>query len=119
MICSFTLNDARRSISACDDSAITERRPRDVTDTKTCTKTCTKTWLVCRADLALRNFGRKSSNLRGVASRPLHLRRHRGQDRVDIAAGLQSKDGATVVEQVEFDITSAPDQLFLAVVGVP
>src|SRR5277367_2286201 len=58
-------------------------------------------------------------NLRSFASRPLHLRRHRGQDRVDIAAGLQSKDGAAVVEQVEFDITSAPDQLFLAVASVP
>ena len=38
-------------------------------------------------------------------------------DRIEfhIAAGLEAENGAAVVEQVEFDITPAPDQLFLAV----
>src|SRR5690349_19266480 len=48
-------------------------------------------------------------------SRPFHLRRHRGEDGVDIAAGLEAKDGAAVVEQVELDIAAAADQLLLAV----
>ena len=47
-------------------------------------------------------------------SRPLHHRRHRGQDRLDIAAGAQAEDRAAVVEQVEFDIAAAADQLLLA-----
>src|SRR3981081_4933179 len=38
---------------------------------------------------------------------------------MDIAAGWQSEDGATVVEQIEFDVTSASDQLLLAVISVP
>src|SRR3954463_12709696 len=50
---------------------------------------------------------------------PLHLRRQRRQDRVDIAAGLESENRAAVVEQVELDIASAPDQLLLAVFGRP
>src|SRR5260370_16543433 len=36
-----------------------------------------------------------------------------------IAAGLQSEDGAAVVEQIEFDVAAAADQLFLAVGRVP
>src|SRR5438128_1684264 len=51
--------------------------------------------------------------------RPLHLGRHRRQNRLDIAAGLQAEDGAAVVQQVEFHIASAPDQLFLAVFRAP
>jgi len=54
-----------------------------------------------------------------ASSRPLHLRRHRRQDRFDIAAGLQAKNGAAVVEQVELDISSASDQLFLAILRAP
>src|ERR1700693_4707038 len=50
-----------------------------------------------------------------LASRPLHHRRQRGQDRLDIAAGLEPEDGAAVVEQVELDIAAAPDELLLAV----
>ena len=51
----------------------------------------------------------------GMRSRPFHLRRQRGQDRIDVAAGLQPEDGAAVVEQVEFDIAAAADQLLLAI----
>src|SRR6266481_6303495 len=52
-------------------------------------------------------------------SRPLHFGRHRRQDRLDIAAGLEPKDSAAVVQQVELDVTSAPDQLLFAVGFVP
>src|SRR5664279_2305598 len=54
-----------------------------------------------------------------VISWPLHFGRHRRQDRIDIAAGLQPEDGAAVVEQVEFDVAAAADQLLLAVLGGP
>src|SRR5262245_47927969 len=47
-------------------------------------------------------------------SRPFHHRRHRGQDRIDIAAGAQPEHGATVVEEVELDIAPAPHELLLA-----
>src|SRR5690349_5393154 len=50
-----------------------------------------------------------------MRSWPLYLWWHRREDRIDIAAGLQSEDGAAVVEQVELDIAAAPDQLLLAV----
>src|SRR5262245_8981122 len=46
--------------------------------------------------------------------RPFHHRRHRGQDRVDIAAGAQPKHGAAIVKQVELDIAPAPHELLLA-----
>src|SRR5689334_23534204 len=52
-------------------------------------------------------------------SRPFRMRRHRRQDRVDIAAGLQAENRAAVVEQIELDIAAAPDQLLLAIVGGP
>ena len=48
-------------------------------------------------------------------SGPFHFGRHRRQDRVDIATGLQPENGASVVEQVEFDIAAAPDELLLTV----
>ena len=51
--------------------------------------------------------------------RPPDLRRQAGQDRGDIAAGLQAEDGAAIVKKVEFDVTAAPDQLFVAVVIGP
>ena len=54
-----------------------------------------------------------------MVSRPFHFRRHRRQDGIDIATGFQPKDGAAVVQQIEFDITSAPDQLLLAVICTP
>jgi len=41
---------------------------------------------------------------------PFRDRRHRGQDRVDIAAGPQSEDRAAVVQEIELDIASAPHQ---------
>src|SRR4051812_35375629 len=61
---------------------------------------------------------RSASRAAGL-SRPFHLRRHGGEDGVDIAAGLEAKDGAAVVKQVEFDIAAAADQLLLAVFGCP
>src|ERR1700680_4043170 len=47
-------------------------------------------------------------------SRPFHQRRQRGEDRLDIAAGLEPEDGAAVVEQVKLDVTAAAHQLLLA-----
>src|SRR5215831_18815327 len=47
-------------------------------------------------------------------SRPLHQRRQRGENRIDVAAGTQPEDGAAVVEQVELDVAAAPDELVLA-----
>src|SRR6266581_841005 len=52
MIRSFTLNDRFANISACDDRAITQKRPRDVADTKTSG--------VCRADFGW-NFDGKAA----------------------------------------------------------
>ena len=49
-----------------------------------------------------------------LALRPLHHRRHRRQDRLDIAAGAQAENGAAVVEQVELDIAAAAHQLLVA-----
>src|SRR5215831_15336780 len=49
-----------------------------------------------------------------AGSRPLHQRRQRGQDRIDVAAGAQPEDGAAVVEQVELDIAAAAHELLLA-----
>jgi hypothetical protein len=42
---------------------------------------------------------------------PSGERRQRHQDRLDIAAGLEPELGAAVVEQVEFDIAAAADEL--------
>src|SRR5262245_588123 len=52
-------------------------------------------------------------------SRPLHDRRHRGQDRVHIAAGAQPEHGAAIIEQVELDIATAPHELLLALCLAP
>src|SRR5262249_46351976 len=52
-------------------------------------------------------------------SRPLHHRRQRGQDRIDVAAGAQPEDGAAVGEQVELDIAAAADELLLALGVAP
>src|SRR3954453_286794 len=52
-------------------------------------------------------------------SRPLHFRRHRGEDGLYVAAGLQAEDGASIVEQIEFNVASAPDQLFFTVGRAP
>src|ERR1700722_790955 len=50
---------------------------------------------------------------------PLHFRWQRGEDRVHIAAGLQAKRRAAVVEQVEFHIAAAAHELLLALLLVP
>src|SRR5262245_42373459 len=49
-----------------------------------------------------------------TASWPPHHRRQRGQDRIDVSAGAQTKDRAAVVEQIELDVAAAPDELLLA-----
>src|SRR6478609_1870975 len=54
-----------------------------------------------------------------VILRPLHFWRQRGQDRIDITAGLEAEDRAPVIEQIEFDIAAAADQLLLAILGAP
>src|SRR4051794_1974145 len=48
-------------------------------------------------------------------SGPFRFWRHRGQDRIDIATGLEAKGGAAVVEQVEFDVAPAAHQLLFAI----
>src|SRR3954451_11043174 len=50
---------------------------------------------------------------------PLHFRRHRGEDRIDVAARLEPEQRAAIVQQVEFDVAPAPDQLFFAIGRVP
>src|SRR5258705_12483306 len=54
-----------------------------------------------------------------IVLRPFHFRRHRRKDRFDIAASLEPKNRAAVIQQVEFDVASAPDQLLFAVGFVP
>jgi hypothetical protein len=54
-----------------------------------------------------------------MRSWPLYLRRHRRENGIHIAAGFQSEDCSAVVQQVELNVASAPDQLLLAVGGVP
>src|SRR6266404_2969745 len=55
----------------------------------------------------------------GRLSGPCRFGRQRHQDRLDIAAGLQTECGAAVVEQVELDIAAAADELMTALVGGP
>ena len=50
-----------------------------------------------------------------TASRPLHQRRQRGEDGLDVAAGPQAEHRAAVVEQVELDIAAAANELLVAV----
>src|SRR6202043_1177424 len=45
---------------------------------------------------------------------PFHQRRHRGENRFDIAAGLEPEQCTAVVEQIELDIAAPPHQLLLA-----
>src|SRR3990172_10536147 len=46
-------------------------------------------------------------------------RRHRHQDGLDVAAGLEAEGRAAVVEQVELDIAAAPDELVAALLVGP
>src|SRR5690349_17355007 len=50
-----------------------------------------------------------------MSLRPAHQWRHGGENRLDVAAGLEPEDGAAVVEQVELDIAAAPYELLLAI----
>src|ERR1700722_7045058 len=54
-----------------------------------------------------------------MGSRPLHFGRHRRQDRIAFHPGLEPGEGAAVVEQGEFDVAAAADQLLLAVLSGP
>src|SRR6185436_18102398 len=54
-----------------------------------------------------------------IQSWPLYLRWHRREDRIHIAAGFQPEDGAAVIQQVEFDIAPASDELLFAVGLIP
>src|SRR5437660_7618821 len=47
-----------------------------------------------------------------AVSRPLHDRRHRGENCIDVAAGAQAEDGAAIIQEIEFDIAPAPYELF-------
>src|SRR5262249_38605396 len=54
-----------------------------------------------------------------LRSRPLGDRWHGGENRLDVAAGLQPEHGAAVVEQIEFHVAPAADELLLALGLVP
>src|SRR5947207_15720771 len=51
------------------------------------------------------------ARLRAIVIVPSHHRRQRHQDRLDPPARLQAEDRATVVEQIELDITATPKLL--------
>src|SRR5438132_7771160 len=55
----------------------------------------------------------------GTPARPGRFGGERHQDRLDIAAGLQTECGAAVVEQVELDVAAAADELMTALFGRP
>src|SRR3569833_260367 len=48
-------------------------------------------------------------------SRPPHFGRHGAQNGVDVAAGLETEGGTTVVEEVELDVAAAADELVVAI----
>src|SRR6185369_10771106 len=50
-----------------------------------------------------------------VNLRPLHRGRHGRQDGFYVAAGLEAENGTAVVQEIEFDVATAADELFLAV----
>src|ERR1700722_8059063 len=54
-----------------------------------------------------------------LSLRPANLGRQAHQDGLDIAAGLQAEQRATVVDQVELHVAAAADQLVLALRGRP
>src|SRR3546814_10282521 len=51
---------------------------------------------------------------RPFASGPFGERRQAHQDRVDIAAGLETEQSPAVVDEVEFGVAPAPEQLRVA-----
>src|SRR3546814_3362915 len=77
---------------------------------------------VCSSDLATSSPDpallqeRRALRKRGALflSGPFGERRQAHQDRVDIAAGLEPEQSPAVVDEVEFGIAPAPDQLRLA-----
>src|SRR3546814_18726116 len=50
---------------------------------------------------------------RPFASGPFGERRQAHQDRIDIAAGLEAEQRAAAIDEVDFGIAAAPDQLLL------
>src|SRR5690606_30271336 len=56
---------------------------------------------------------KRASSARGARSAPLHLGRQAHQDGVDVAAGLEPEQGASVIDEVEFDIAATPFELLL------
>src|SRR5262249_7586342 len=50
-----------------------------------------------------------------VILRPLNRGRHGRQDGFNVAAGLQAENGTAVIQEIEFNVATAADQLFLAV----
>src|SRR6516225_4337835 len=46
--------------------------------------------------------------------RPADARRQGGENRLDVASGPQAEGRAAVIEEVEFDVAPAPDQLLVA-----
>src|SRR6266481_5683862 len=55
----------------------------------------------------------------GRLSRPRRFGRQRHQDRLDVAAGLQTEHRPAVVKQVELDVAAAADELMAPLVGGP
>ena len=52
-------------------------------------------------------------------SGPADFRGQAHQNGFDVAAGFQAESSAAVVQQVEFDVAAAPDQLMLALRAGP
>src|ERR1700679_159784 len=62
---------------------------------------------------SLREFSLKSP------SGPAGQRRHRGQNRGNVAAGLQAENRAAIIEQIELDVTPTAHQLLLTLGSAP
>src|SRR6266436_2077461 len=68
------------------------------------------------------DFSPASREMSGASEallRPRRFGRQRHQDRLDIAAGLQTEHRPTVVKQVELDVAAAADELMAALLGGP
>lgn len=63
--------------------------------------------------------GRENSRPLSNLLRPLYHGWHGRENGIHIATGLETKDRAAIIKQVEFDIASAADQLFLAIFRCP
>src|SRR5689334_18496951 len=68
---------------------------------------------VVGAEIVL-SFGLAAARLRLVIVDPAHQRRQRHQNRFGAPASLQTEVRAAIIDQIEFDVAPAPDQLKLA-----